>query len=356
MEKQIEMSGMLEMVPQPAFLVDQNTIVLVNQAARQLTLEVGTPVASMLFEDAQEYSAFDGGCLCLTLSVAGCPMSAAVTRMNTLDLFVIDPIPEPAELKAMALTAIEFREPLSDIMTIKEHIIDAVAPDRKDATDPWVAQMNRRINQMHRALCNMADAAQYAAEARPKMAFQNVCAVLDEVFERSCTLVEKAGYHLNYSGLSQNITCLIAADRLERCIYNILSNAMKNSPVGSTIDATLTRRGKKLYLSIQDYGNGVPPHLLSSLYSRYRRRPGLEDPDTGLGLGMVLVRNTATIHGGTVLIDQPQGRGTRITISLSIRTSGGETVRTGILPVDYAGEYDHALLELSDVLPPEFYL
>lgn len=356
MEKQIEMSGMLEMVPQPAFLVDQGIIALVNQAARHLTLEADTPVASMLFDDAQEYAAFGGGCLCLTLTIAGCSMSATVTRMNSLDLFVIDPTSDQAELKAMALTAMEFREPLSDIMTIKTHLIEAIAPEQKEAADPWIAQMNRRLSQMHRGLCNMADAVQYASETRPKMAYQNVCAVLDEIFERSTALAERAGYQLNYSGLPQDITCLIAADRLERCVYNMLSNAMKNSPVGGTIDASLTRKGKKLYLSIRDYGSGVPPHLLSSLYSRYRRQPGIEDPNAGLGLGMVLVRNTAAAHGGTVLIDQPNGTGTRVTISLSIRTTGSETLREGIIPVDYAGEYDHALLELSDVLPPEFYI
>lgn len=356
MEKQIEMSGMLEIIPQPAFLVDHGTITLVNHAARLMTVEEGTPVSALLFEDAQDYAAFEGGCLCLTLTISGCPISTAVTRMNTLDLFVMDPVTDQPELKALALTAVEFREPLSDIMTIKEYIIEAVAPERKETTAPWVGQLNRRLSQMHRALCNMADASRFAAETRPKLTYQNVCAVLDEAFDRSALLVEQAGYHLNYSGLQQPITCLIAADRLERCVYNLLSNAMKNSPVGSTIEATLTRKGKKLYLSIQDYGNGVPVHLLSNVYFRYRRQPSLEDTHTGLGLGMMLVRNTAAIHGGTVLMDQPQGKGNRITISLSIRTTGGETLRTGILPVDYAGEYDHALLELSDVLPPEFYI
>lgn len=356
MEKQVELSGMLELVPQPAFLVDNGTIALVNEAARQLTVDTGTSVASFLFDDAQDYAAYQGGCLCLTVTISGIPFSATVTRMSSLDLFVLDPVAHQAELKALALAAMEFREPLSDIMTIKEYIIDAVDPKHQDAAKPWIGQLNRRLSQMHRALCNMADAAQYTENTRVRMSYQNITAVLQEIFDRSSVLAEQAGYQLNYSGLPENIGCLMAADRLERCIYNILSNAMKHSPAGSSIDAKLTRKGKKLYLSIQDHGPGMPANLLSSLYGRYRRQPGIEDGSRGLGLGMVLIRNTAAIHGGIVLIDQPQGMGTRVTISISIRTSGGDILRTDILPVDYAGEYDHALLELSDILPADFYI
>ena len=61
-------------------------------------------------------------------------------------------------------------------------------------------------------------------------------------------------------------------------------------------------------------------------------------------------------HGGTVLIDQPKGGGTRITISISIRNIEGNTLRNDVYSVDYAGEHDHALLELSDVLPAELYI
>jgi K+-sensing histidine kinase KdpD len=263
---------------------------------------------------------------------------------------------DQAELKAMALTAMEFREPLADIMTIKDHLVSAVDREQNSDVDVWIGQMNRRISQMHRMICNMADAAQYAAQMTPRMAFQNICSLLSEIFERAGTLAERAGFRLTYQGLREDILCPVAADRLERSVYNILSNAMKNSPEGGEIEATLSRKGNKLYLSIRDHGTGVPEHLLSSVYCRYRRQAGIETASTGMGLGMVLVRNTAAVHGGTVLIDQPKGGGTRITLSLAIRSGSGNTLRSEICTVDYAGEFDHALLELSDVLPAEFYI
>lgn len=356
MEKQIEMSGMLELVPQSAFLVSENAVCLVNQAARQLLIQPGTPIEALLGDDLEEYTAFEGGCLCLTLMLSGLPVQACVTRMDFGDLFVIDQTADQAELKAMALSAMGFREPLSDIITIKDHLLDILTPEQQQATQSWVGQMNRRLNQLHRMVCNMTDAMQYSGDYVPRMTCQDICALLEELFDRAAVLAEQAGLQLTYRGPREAIPCLVAAERLERAIYNILSNAIKQSPAGGTIEVTLTRRANKLYLSIQDDGPGIPSHLLTSLYSRYRRQPGIESQPVGMGLGMVLVRSAAAVHGGTVLIDQPEGRGNRVTISLAIRTGGSNLLRSQVHSVDYAGEYDHALLELSDALPAEFYV
>lgn len=355
MEEQKDISGMLELVTDPAFCVKDGTITLVNQAARQFLLNPGSTVATLLGHDAEEYAAFTGGCLWLTLELSGCPYHASVTRMDHFDLFVIDQSEKQAELRTMALTAMGFREPLSDVMAIADQLFPSCESAEEPSTQALISRMNRRLSQLHRMVCNMADAHQYSADSQPRMTCQNVCAVIKEIFDRAQLLVEATGLHLTYTGPQDPITCMIAPDRLERAIYNILSNAMKHTSPGGHIDAKLTHRGSKLYLSIQDDGSGIPSPMLGSVYSRYRRQPGIESQPVGLGLGMVLVRSTAASHGGTVLIDQPTDSGTRITISIAVQKSQGSIVRSNRLTVDYAGEQDHGLVELSDVLPEEFY-
>ena len=70
---------------------------------------------------------------------------------------------------------------------------------------------------------------------------------------------------------------------------------------------------------------------------------------------MVLIRNAAAAHGGTVLIDQPHGFGTRVTLTLALRQDTTNHLRSPMIRVDYAGERDHCLLELSDSLPAFLY-
>ena len=95
--------------------------------------------------------------------------------------------------------------------------------------------------------------------------------------------------------------------------------------------------------------------MRGTVYSRYRRQPGMEDNRFGIGLGMVLIRSTATAHGGTVLIDHPSEGGVRLTMTLAIKQNLDSAVRASIMQVDYAGERDHSLIELSDVLPSSLY-
>lgn len=354
MEEQKDICGMLEMMMQPSFFVKNGIITTVNQAARQLLIEPDTPIHTLLGENAEEYEAFEGGCLCLSLLLSGCPTQASVTRMDGFDLFVVDQTADQTELRTMALTAMGLREPLSDIMAIMEQLLPSIVQEENSITHLKASQINRRLNQLHRMVCNMADAIQYANTPPQRMVCQDICAVLEEIFDRISDLVNRSGLQLVYSGPRENIYCMIAPDRLERAIYNIISNAMKHAPHGSVIEAKLTHRGNKLYLSIQDSGAGIPSHMLGSIYSRYCRQPGIESQPAGLGLGMVLVRSTAAAHRGTVLIDQPNKTGTRVTMSLTIRRSD-DAVRSPVLQIDYAGERDHGLLELSDVLNSDFY-
>lgn len=70
---------------------------------------------------------------------------------------------------------------------------------------------------------------------------------------------------------------------------------------------------------------------------------------------MVLIRSAATAHGGTILIEQPKEQGMRITMTMEIRQSRNSSLRSPALHVDYAGEWDHSLIELSESLPVSLY-
>ena len=70
---------------------------------------------------------------------------------------------------------------------------------------------------------------------------------------------------------------------------------------------------------------------------------------------MVLIRNAAAKHGGTVLVDQPEGSGSRITLTIPIRQDTSGMLRSPVLRVDYAGDQDHGLVELADCLPLDAY-
>ena len=268
-------------------------------------------------------------------------------------MFQLEQDSESCELQSLALAARELREPLASIMISADHLFPAESDD--PATNTQIARINQGLFQMLRLISNMSDAGRYASSGAVSMETKNISTLLDEIFTKASALVEHTGIRLEYTGIADAIYGLVNAELLERAVLNIISNALKFTPKDGTIQSKLLRRGNKLYLSILDNGSGIPESTRSNLFSRHTREPGLEDGRFGVGLGFVIIRSAAQQHGGTVLVDQPAGCGTRVTLTLSIRPGSTDQVRSPILRVDYAGERDHGLLELSDVLPTELY-
>lgn len=347
--------GMLDLMVRPGFCVKDNKIIRVNQPAESLTLSVGMDVTELLATGSEEYQEFQDGCLYLTLCISGQKWGASVSLVGEHHVFILEQDADQSELQAMALAARELREPLANVMTTADRLFPMVALEDDPFTREQVARLNRGLFQMLRVISNMSDANRCDAGFSSRQETVDICAFFDEIFAKAAELVSHTGLQLSYTGLSGNVCCLADCEKLERAVLNIISNAIKFTPSGGTIEAKLTRRGNKLRLSVQDSGSGVAESIRSSVYSRYLRQPAIEDSRFGIGLGMVLIRSAAAVHGGTVLMDQPEGKGARITMTITIRQNPTPMVRSAILRVDYAGERDHGLVELSDCLPSSLY-
>ncbi len=340
--------NMLELLQQPAFYVRDGHIIRVNREAARYFIAEGASIWDMLCAGREEYENFTGGRLCLALQLAGKQFAADVIQQENCHLFIVEQETVDAQLQSMALVAQELRSPLTGMMTITDQLSLSASSARE------VAQLNRRLHQMLRLVGNMSDAVRFA-EGHSRVEYVDIGALLEEILQKAAWLAEKSKKTLRFTGLSERVFTLADDQLVERAVYNLISNAMKFSPNGSVIEAKLTKGAHSLRFSITDPGCGMDAGLQGNLFSSYRRQPGLEDPRQGLGLGLLMVRLAAMAHGGTVLIDQPHSGGTRVTMTLTIRQDSQTTVRSPRLRIDYAGERDHALVELSDVLDPCVY-
>lgn len=350
MKEQKDRMGLLDHMIRPAFIVKENRIEKVNQAAEGLLLAPGMDVRTLLRTGTEEYEAFESGSLYLKLNLSANGCGATVVKEDGMDVFLLDQESDDGELRSLALAARELREPLASVIYTADRLFPA---DSDSETKQQVARLNRGLHQMLRILGNMSDAGRNVAISRQET--RDIGKLFDEVFEKAEALVAHTGIALTYEGLSEEIFCLADAEQLERAVLNILSNAIKFTPKGGTIEAKLTRHGRMLRLSILDSGSGIAESIRSSVFSRYLRQPAIEDGRYGIGLGMVLIRSAAAHHGGAVLIDQPQGKGTRITMTLAIRQNTSNSLHSPVMRVDYAGERDHGLIELSNCLPADLY-
>lgn len=355
MEQEINAMGMLDLMVQPGFCVKDKVIIKANAAAQGRMITPGSCIDAYLSTGKEEYEEFTDGCLYLTLNICGEDWGASVTRMGDLHVFILEQESDQSELRAMALAAQELRKSLTAVKSTADRLFPLTAKEEDPLLQEQVARLNRGLFQMHRIIGNMSDAARYSTASVSPQETVDICALLAEIFSGAQTTVAHAGITLRFQNLNETIYCLVDREKLERAVLNIISNALKFTPRGGHIEASLSRQGRKLYLRVQDSGEGIPDSLRGSVHNRYLRMPTLEDSRFGIGLGMVLIRRAAAHHGGTVLIDHPEDKGTRITMTLAIRQNKPGTIHTPSLRIDYAGELDHLLIELSDTLPHDLY-
>lgn len=355
MDQNNDMLGMLNLIPTPAFCVRDGVIVSANSAAIGRMVEPGTPINQLIKIGREEYSEFTEGCLYLQLEIAGVSQNASVSHVQDYHVFTLEQDDDHRELQAMALVAMELRKPLSGIMSTAEQLFPMAELNGNPETREQAAWMNRGLYQMHRVINNMSDAIVYASGSVPRKEMREICGVLDEIFARAADSIQHTGARLEYTGLSETIYTQFSTEYLERAVLNMLTNAVKFIGQDSVIRAKLTRKGKKLYLSIENSCSDNLEFPSGSVFYRYIREPALEDKRFGIGLGMVLIRCTAAAHNGTVLVDHPEDGIIRVTLSLAIESGRGNVLRSPGMQVDYTGERDHNLIELSEILPPESY-
>lgn len=349
MEVQNDLQGWLNRFSCPAFSVQENIITACNHSAEALLLSPGMDVRQLLMTGSEEYAGFRSGCLYLKLKLSSKGCGASVTREAHGDLFLLDQEPEDADLRSLALAARELRSPLSNLMIAADALKHGTAEDPN--LQEQLARLNRSLHQMHRLINNMSDAGR--SDLLTPSGIHDINRLFHDVFEKIRTQLEETKIRLTYEGLSQSVYGLANEGQLERAVLNIVSNAMKFMPEGGKIHASLTRQQNMLQLSIQDSGSGIAENVLGNVFTRYQRQPGIEDSRYGIGLGMVLIRSAAADHGGTVLIDFPESKGTRITMTMAIRQDT-PVLRTPVIP-PAADNYRQILTELSDCLPWECY-
>jgi len=111
--------------------------------------------------------------------------------------------------------------------------------------------------------------------------------------------------------------CLTRGDRplLTRAVINLLGNAIKYSPEGSTVHCGVAREGNRLVIAIEDEGPGLSEEQIAGLFEPFRRFA--HDGPDGAGLGLAFVHMVATRHGGEVACHSTPGAGSRFELSLA---------------------------------------
>ncbi len=139
-----------------------------------------------------------------------------------------------------------------------------------------------------------------------------------DAFDQVSVIAQLKGIHLVHD-LNETDEGMVSADQslLTRALFNVLENAIKYSPSGTTVRLSHASEEGWLKCRISDQGPGIAPEDLPELFSQYRRFDSAQGSE-GLGLGLTMVKAVVERHRGRIDCESTLGKGTAFSLRLPL--------------------------------------
>ncbi len=243
--------------------------------------------------------------------------------------------------------AVQIRIPLGNMYSTLQRLLR-----RYPATGEELAPFYQSYYRMLRLAGNLSDAQELTSEEPLPLANEDIVAFVHQICLQAETPAELCGQRIIFQSSKSAHIMAFHPSSIERLLLNLLSNSMKFSGKGCLITVSVTVRRDTVELTVEDTGPGLDPAV--PLFTPYLPPGPRDSSPRGLGLGLLLCRRAALGHGGNLLVSSLPNVGTKVTVSLPNVRASHSLLRDSVL--DYAGGFNHTLVELSDALPAAAFL
>ncbi|HEY4345949.1 MAG TPA: HAMP domain-containing sensor histidine kinase [Gaiellaceae bacterium] len=110
-------------------------------------------------------------------------------------------------------------------------------------------------------------------------------------------------------------TAPIAPDKIERVLFNLLTNALRHTPSDGSVAVNIHRLGGDVLVSVEDTGSGLEPEALGRMFERFWRADRARSA-AGMGLGLAIARGLVEAHGGRIWAENRPEGGARVSFTL----------------------------------------
>jgi DNA-binding response OmpR family regulator/two-component sensor histidine kinase len=165
----------------------------------------------------------------------------------------------------------------------------------------------------------------------------NVAKFISEIAHTFVHLAEAKEMNFKIDIQERELVAFLDPDKLEKIIYNLLSNAFKFTPAGGSVDIQVSKESTETFcISVTDTGIGIPEHLQEKVFNRfYQVNSSQTRPYEGTGIGLSLTKELVDLMKGSITVENNNGKGCVFKVCLS----------TGVV--------SDGLLEIDDAFPAE---
>ncbi len=219
--------------------------------------------------------------------------------------------------RAMQFVTHEMRTPLTAIQGSSELIsrYGAMPEAKRKQMAEMINAESKRLARMIETFLSVERLS--AGQMEMKQERFALADVVDACVARARAYAERKSIEIDVQSIAH---CELQGDRelMEYAIYNLLTNAVKYSPERTRVTLSCEDgKGDRVHLAIQDQGIGMDKKEVRRVFEKfYRTKSAEQSGELGTGIGLSIVEQIVTQHGGTIQVESEPGKGSRFTLVL----------------------------------------
>lgn len=214
----------------------------------------------------------------------------------------------------------ELKTPLSSIKLISDSLLNTQdAP--KEMVNEFLADMNVQVDRLARIvdkLLTLTRMDNSANVSRMEFAVTDITELCSNITKALRPLAEQKHIDLTYES-EATIYSKVERDRIWEAIYNVLDNSIKYTKEDGKVSMTLSKDDNNAIIEISDTGIGIAPEEKYKIFDRFYRVDKARARETGgTGLGLSIALTAVELHGGNIVVESEEGKGSTFRIIIPI--------------------------------------
>jgi signal transduction histidine kinase len=207
-----------------------------------------------------------------------------------------------ARRELVAWASHDLRAPIASMQAMLEAIEDGLA-----SADDYLPTMREQVRRLSMLVDDLFELARIDAGALSlNMHLTPIAPLVDSTLRLLRPEADARGIALS-ADIDATAEAELAPDKIERVLFNLLTNALRHTPSDGSIAVHLERRDSELLLRVEDTGEGLDDESPARMFDRFWRADRARSSN-GAGLGLAIARGLVEAHGGTIWAEnRPQG-------------------------------------------------